>query len=366
MRILDSKDEGDRRIVADAPMIAGLPDRRRRRRSTPACSTTWTASACRSGRIPRIVRGLDYYGHTAFEFVTAKLGAQGTVMAGGRYDGLVAEMGGPPTPAVGWAAGIERLAMLLDDPPRRARARSPWCRSARRPKRRASASCNRCAPHGIRAEMAYRGNLRGGMERANRIGARAAVILGDDDLAAGRGAGEGPGDRQRRRRCRSPTSPSRLQMSLGTQTRPHRRPRGGTARDAVRGHLRRGLRQSASKELSEIEPVVARIGDLRAAERAQAEAEIAAGRSGDAGSGRSRTARAEGPDPRAGARDPPGAAAEGRGRRPLRHPGNPPRRRRRRGRPVRRRTVRDVPEIRRQQAAGGSRSWNTPTPSWAA
>ena len=52
---------------------------------------------------PRIVRGLDYYGHTAFEFVTERLGAQGTVMAGGRYDGLVEEMGGPPTPAVGWA-----------------------------------------------------------------------------------------------------------------------------------------------------------------------------------------------------------------------------------------------------------------------
>ena len=66
---------------------------------------------------PRIVRGLDYYGHTAFEFVTSKLGAQGTVMGGGRYDGLVEEMGGPPTPAVGWAAGIERLAMLLDAPP---------------------------------------------------------------------------------------------------------------------------------------------------------------------------------------------------------------------------------------------------------
>ena len=64
---------------------------------------------------PRIVRGLDYYSHTAFEFVTDRLGAQGTVLAGGRYDGLVAEMGGPPTPAVGWAAGVERLAMLLPE-----------------------------------------------------------------------------------------------------------------------------------------------------------------------------------------------------------------------------------------------------------
>ena len=66
---------------------------------------------------PRLVRGLDYYTHTAFEFVTAELGAQGTVMGGGRYDGLVEMMGGPAMPGVGWAAGIERLAMLIADPP---------------------------------------------------------------------------------------------------------------------------------------------------------------------------------------------------------------------------------------------------------
>ena len=62
----------------------------------------------------RLVRGLDYYGHTAFEFTTSALGAQGTVLAGGRYDGLIKLMGGPPTPGVGWAAGIERLAMLME------------------------------------------------------------------------------------------------------------------------------------------------------------------------------------------------------------------------------------------------------------
>ncbi len=74
---------------------------------------------------PRIVRGLDYYSHTAFEFVTAQLGAQGTVLGGGRYDGLVEEMGGPPTPVVGWAAGVERLSMLLAAAARRPRAASP-------------------------------------------------------------------------------------------------------------------------------------------------------------------------------------------------------------------------------------------------
>lgn len=62
------------------------------------------------------MRGLDYYRHTAFEFVTDRLGAQGTVLGGGRYDGLIEALGGPPTAAVGWAAGIERLAMLLDEP----------------------------------------------------------------------------------------------------------------------------------------------------------------------------------------------------------------------------------------------------------
>ncbi len=62
------------------------------------------------------MRGLDYYRHTAFEFVTDRLGAQGTVLAGGRYDGLVGNLGGPETPGVGWAAGVERLAMLIPEP----------------------------------------------------------------------------------------------------------------------------------------------------------------------------------------------------------------------------------------------------------
>src|SRR5205814_5805601 len=65
---------------------------------------------------PHLVRGLDYYRHTAFEFVTDRLGAQGTVIAGGRYDGLIESLGGPHTPAIGWAAGIERLAMMIELP----------------------------------------------------------------------------------------------------------------------------------------------------------------------------------------------------------------------------------------------------------
>ena len=114
LRILDSKDAKDRPIADSAPDIdayltseaqdffgavtAGLD----------AAGVAWERNA-------RLVRGLDYYRHTAFEFVTDRLGAQGTVLGGGRYDGLIENLGGLPTPAVGWAAGIERLAMLLAD-----------------------------------------------------------------------------------------------------------------------------------------------------------------------------------------------------------------------------------------------------------
>jgi histidyl-tRNA synthetase len=116
-----------------------------------------------------------------------KLGAQGTVMAGGRYDGLVAEMGGPPTPAVGWAAGVERLAMLLNaaPPAPRAVAVVPLGEAVEGAALALLQSLRRA---GLRAEMAYRGNLKRRMERANRIGARAAVILGEDEVARGVGA----------------------------------------------------------------------------------------------------------------------------------------------------------------------------------
>ena len=116
LRILDSKDPKDRPIADAAPVIddylsgeaqdffgavtAGLD----------AAGVAWTRNAA-------LVRGLDYYRHTAVEFVTDRLGAQGTVLGGGRYDGLIENLGGPATPAVGWAAGIERLGMLIDAVP---------------------------------------------------------------------------------------------------------------------------------------------------------------------------------------------------------------------------------------------------------
>lgn len=115
LRILDSKDPRDRPIADAAPGIDAFLTSEAGAffeavtRGLDAGGVAWT-------RNDRLVRGLDYYRHTAFEFVTDRLGAQGTVLGGGRYDGLIETLGGAPTPGVGWAAGVERLAMLLDEP----------------------------------------------------------------------------------------------------------------------------------------------------------------------------------------------------------------------------------------------------------
>lgn len=115
MRILDSKDLRDRPIADSAPDIdAYLTEEASA--FFKAVTDGLDAAGVKWTRNSRLVRGLDYYRHTAFEFVTDRLGAQGTVLAGGRYDGLIGSLGGPETPGVGWAAGVERLAMLIDEP----------------------------------------------------------------------------------------------------------------------------------------------------------------------------------------------------------------------------------------------------------
>ena len=112
LRILDSKDPRDKAFMADAPKIDDYLSGEAQdffgkvTSGLDAAGVAWT-------RAPGLVRGLDYYRHTAFEFDTDRLGAQGTVLGGGRYDGLMESLGGQHTPAVGWAAGIERLAMLV-------------------------------------------------------------------------------------------------------------------------------------------------------------------------------------------------------------------------------------------------------------
>jgi histidyl-tRNA synthetase len=114
LRILDSKDPRDRAFVGDAPKIDAFLSAEAQDYFGTVCEGLQAAGVAWE-RDPALVRGLDYYRHTAFEFVTDRLGAQGTVLGGGRYDGLIESLGGPPTPAVGWAAGIERLAMLVGE-----------------------------------------------------------------------------------------------------------------------------------------------------------------------------------------------------------------------------------------------------------
>jgi histidyl-tRNA synthetase len=183
LRILDSKDPGDIRVNAEAPDFSDyLNDASREFFDRVKDGLERLGIAYRPN--PRLVRGLDYYTHTAFEFVTTDLGAQGTVIGGGRYDGLVELMGGPAMAGVGWAAGIERLAMLTAEPPAVARpiALVPIGEVA---ESRSLALAEELRDAGLVVDLGYSGNLARRMRRADRLGARAAVLLGDDELARG-------------------------------------------------------------------------------------------------------------------------------------------------------------------------------------
>jgi histidyl-tRNA synthetase len=183
LRILDSKEHQDFPVVDAAPVVDDFLTAEasdffaKVTGGLDAAGVAWT-------RDPRLVRGLDYYRHTAFEFVTEDLGAQSAVIAGGRYDGLIESLGGPPTPAVGWAAGIERLSMLIEAPrPEHPEfvfipvgpAAEPFCQQLIAEFRRRGAYC----------DMAYRGNLKKRMQKADAANASYVVICGDDELAAG-------------------------------------------------------------------------------------------------------------------------------------------------------------------------------------
>ena len=175
LRILDSKDPRDRPAADSAPDIDAY--------LTPAArgffdavTAGLDAAGVKWTRNPRLVRGLDYYRHTAFEFVTDRLGAQGTVLAGGRYDGLIESLGGPATPGVGWAAGVERLAMLIDQ------------REVERPivsvipyLPEADLSATKIAAQlrgrGFRVHTAYKGNDKRRIELAAKVNADTRLIV---------------------------------------------------------------------------------------------------------------------------------------------------------------------------------------------
>lgn len=180
LRILDSKDEGDRALIINAPKFEDY--------LSPE-SVDFFEQLCKgldnqkiNYRINRrLVRGLDYYNHTAFEFVTNELGAQGTLLAGGRYDGLMAQMGGPETPGIGWALGLERVALLMDPP-----LQAPSPISVIPIGEKAFDFCFNLAMElrqkGLPIDFLYSGNVAKRLKRANKIEAIAAIMVGEEEL----------------------------------------------------------------------------------------------------------------------------------------------------------------------------------------
>jgi histidyl-tRNA synthetase len=184
LRILDSKDPKDRPIADTAPVIDDYLSGEAQdffgavKAGLDAAGVAWERNA-------RLVRGLDYYRHTAFEFVTDRLGAQGTVLGGGRYDGLIENLGGNETPAVGWAAGIERLAMLIDNIGDYGSINVVLVPIGSAAEMSATTFIADLRRQEIHSDMAFRGNLKKRMQKAAASGARYALIFGDEELARG-------------------------------------------------------------------------------------------------------------------------------------------------------------------------------------
>ena len=186
LRVLDSKDPGTRDVLTSAPQLADYLGDEARSHFDGLCALL-KANGIDYRLNPRLVRGLDYYGKTVFEWVTDALGAQGTVCAGGRYDGLVEQLGGKPTPAVGFAMGVERLILLLEQ-------RLPELRpDAELYIVSSDASAALTLAESLRDALPGRrvqchcggGSFKSQMKKADRSGAWFALLLGEDELNAG-------------------------------------------------------------------------------------------------------------------------------------------------------------------------------------
>ncbi|MBX3128434.1 MAG: histidine--tRNA ligase [Polyangiaceae bacterium] len=187
LRILDSKHPRDVEVCAAAPSILDVLDAEDRahfdglRAALDALGTPYAVE-------PRLVRGLDYYTHTSFEIRSraGELGSQNTLAGGGRYDAMVAELGGPGTPAIGFAMGLERILLALPEPapsPRRGCFLAPMGQAATS---RALGLARELRAAGVRAELDARGgSLRSLLRRADGSGARVCIVLGDAELGRG-------------------------------------------------------------------------------------------------------------------------------------------------------------------------------------
>jgi len=180
LRILDSKDEGDRELLRAAPIFGDFLNEESKQFFARLCQ------GLKDLEIPfqldqQLVRGLDYYCHTVFEFTTTSVGSQNAIIAGGRYDGLIESMGGPKTPGVGWAAGVDRMAMMLTE--LRARpAVFSLVPAGEAAERRIQKLAFELRERGFTVDVGFSGNIGKRLKRADKIGARAALILGDEEL----------------------------------------------------------------------------------------------------------------------------------------------------------------------------------------
>jgi histidyl-tRNA synthetase len=188
LRVLDSKNPETQALLVGAPALADALSAESRDRFAQV-QEGLAALAIPVQLNPRLVRGLDYYGHTAFEITSSQLGAQATVCGGGRYDGLVQQLGGPATPAVGWAMGLERLVLLLSQGDQQPEAPVPDLYVISRGEQAEAMAlplARRCRLAGLAVELDASGAAFGKQfKRADRSGARWAAVIGDAEAAAG-------------------------------------------------------------------------------------------------------------------------------------------------------------------------------------
>ncbi len=188
LRILDSKNPAMQALIADAPKLLDELEAEALEHFA-AVQATLTAHGVGFEINPRLVRGLDYYNRTVFEWVTTRLGAQGTICAGGRYDGLVEQIGGKPAPAMGFAMGVERLLALLQDDgmalPKPA-VEVYVVHQGALASRMASRVAEQMRDADLRVVMhCGGGSFKSQMKKADASGARVAVVIGDDEAQAG-------------------------------------------------------------------------------------------------------------------------------------------------------------------------------------
>ena len=186
LRVLDAKHPDTQALLAESPSLASaLSDASQARFA--AVQQALTALGIPFVLNPRLVRGLDYYSHTAFEITSSQLGAQATVCGGGRYDGLVQQLGGPATPAIGWALGMERLVLLLSQAERPAAAVDLYVVSRGEAAATAALALARlCRQAGLAVERDASGSaFAKQFKRADRSGARWAAVIGEQEAADG-------------------------------------------------------------------------------------------------------------------------------------------------------------------------------------